>query len=384
MKKTFYRSLSILLIFTFLFMPLINAQELELTAKSALLVVAETGQILYSKEAEQRQAPASITKVMTMYLTMEALDEERISLDDIVTVSTRAWEIGESSMFLNQGDRVSVHQLLQGMSIVSGNDAAISLAEHIAGSVEEFVKMMNAKAQELGLTNSHFANPHGLDADKHYMSAADMALLCTNLYNNYPEVIEYYSQKEFTYAGISQESRNPLLGRVKGVDGIKTGFTDDAGYSVVISGVKNDIRVIAVLLGTESEEIRSTESSEFFDYAYTHFDLDQIVDKNEELGEIPVLQGKENAIAYRAQEDFSLLIKSDESDQIEIYNILLEEIKAPIEAGQVLGSMEVGYNGQKLKVIPLIASKDVPKANIFKIIWQFILGFFQKAIRTIK
>lgn len=383
MKSFFYRGFLLFTLLAFLLTPQVNAAEIELSAQAAFLMVADSGQILYQKNPHKIMAPASITKVMTMYLCMEALSEGRITLDDKVTVSTRAWEIGESSMFLNQGDIVTVDQLLKGLSIVSGNDAAIALAEYISGSVEEFVKEMNKKAEDLGLKDSHFANPHGLDAPKHNMSAYDMAMLCQDLYTNYPQVISYYSQKEFSYGGISQESRNPLLGRVRGVDGIKTGFTDDAGYSVVISGIKDDIRLIAVLLGCEDEDTRSREAANLFDYGYSAFALKQVSDNEEVLGEITVLKGKQNSVPFKSAENFSLLLRNDGEDDLGLTNVTLTEVTGPVNLGQELGHLEVTYNGDLIARVPLVAAQEVAKASIFKILWQTILGLFQKIIRAV-
>lgn len=362
----------------------VKADAMELSAKAALLMVAETGQVLYEKNSKASMAPASITKVMTLYLTMEALEKEQIHKDDIVTVSQRAWEIGESSMFLNHGDQVTVDLLIQGLAVVSGNDAAIALAEHISGSVEDFVAKMNEKALELGMTQSHFQNPHGLDAVNHRMSAEDIAILCSKLYTNYPEVISYYTQESLTYGGIRQDNRNPLLGIIPGVDGIKTGFTDEAGYSIAVSAKKDDLRLIVVILGCESEEIRRVESATLLEYGFTNFQMYIAATEGEVLGQIPVRRGKVDWVDFAAQLNYPIIIENGSESEVTVILVTQTDITAPITQGQEVGHLEISYRNQIQGQVPLVATSEIVKGNIFKIIWQSITEFFNKIVRISK
>jgi len=359
----------------------VQAQGIELTADASLLMVAETGQILFEENSQIPMAPASITKVMTLYLVMEALEQEVIHLDDMVTVSQRAWEIGESSMFLNQGDQVPVDLLIQGLTVVSGNDAAITLAEHVAGSVEDFVVKMNAKAIELGMSASHFQNPHGLDAENHTMTACDIAILCRKLYTNYPQVIPYYTQESLTYGDISQQNRNPLLGIVPGVDGIKTGFTDEAGYSIAVSAKKDDLRLIAVVLGCSSEEVRRIESSTLLEYGFTHFQTYIAAEEGVVQGQIAVRRGKEDSVDFAPKLDYPIIIETGSEKDVSVVIVVEDNVIAPIVQGQEVGYLEISYRGQVHGQVPLVASKEILRANIFKVIWQSISEFFNKIVR---
>ncbi|MCE5195602.1 MAG: D-alanyl-D-alanine carboxypeptidase [Negativicutes bacterium] len=347
--------------------------------KAAILMDQESGQILLEQNANEQLAPASITKVMTMYVAMEALMNSKIALTDVVTVSKEAWEIGESSMFLNVGDKVTVEQLLQGLCVVSGNDAAICLAEHIGGSLSGFVAMMNAQAKELGMTHSHFANPHGLDAKDHYMSAADIAALCSQLYKNHPQAVKYFSQSELTYGDITQANRNPMLGKYPGVDGIKTGFTDNAGYSIAVSSLRNDWRLIAVIMGAESEETRVAEAGNLLDYGFRNFDRYVAGKKGSIVTNVAVRRGRVNSVDLLLAEDAACIIARGDQENVVVTNQIME-ITAPFTQGQALAAMDISYKGVHQKTVDLIAANEVAKANFFKVIWQEIYGFFSGLI----
>ena len=381
MRKLFCGMMTAVIILLSMTQYEVQAQGIDLSADATLLMVAETGQILYENNSQVPMAPASITKVMTLYLVMEALEQEVIHLDDIVTVSQRAWEIGESSMFLNQGDQVSVDLLIQGLTVVSGNDAAITLAEHVAGSVEEFVAKMNSKAQELGMTSSHFQNPHGLDAANHSMTASDIAILCRKLYTNYPQVIPYYTQESLTYGDIRQDNRNPLLGVVPGVDGIKTGFTDEAGYSIAVSAKKDDLRLIAIILGCDSEEIRRIEAASLLEYGFTHFQTYIAAEEGVVQGQIPVRRGKEDFVDFAPKQDYPIIIETGSESDVSVEIVVDENVTAPVTQGQEVGHLEISYRGQVHGLVPLVATKEIVRGNIFKVIWQAISEFFSKIIR---
>ncbi|MGE4061483.1 MAG: D-alanyl-D-alanine carboxypeptidase family protein, partial [Sphingomonadales bacterium] len=239
----------------------------EIQAKQAIMVDYTTGTVLMEKNPDERMAPSSMTKMMTDYVVFDALKKGAMKLDEELTVSERAWKMGGSTMFLKVGDRVKVEDLLKGTIIVSGNDACVALAEGLGGSVEGFSNMMNQMAAQLGMKNSHFVNPHGLSEPEHYSSARDLAILAAHIIREFPEYYPYYSQREFAYGEnlktgdpINQQNRNPTLGVVDGVDGLKTGYTEEGGYGVTVSGKRGDTRLILVVNGLPSTRARAEES----------------------------------------------------------------------------------------------------------------------------
>mgnify|MGYP000861793801 CR=1 FL=1 len=248
-----FRLAPILALLVFLFLPSAGARAFDTSAKAAIIIDYRTGAVLFEKNADERIPPASMSKLMTAYMVFDQLKSGRLKLDDAVLVSERAWKMGGSQMFVEVGERVKVEDLIRGVIIQSGNDACVTLAEAIAGSEEEFARRMNEKAAELGLSGSSFANATGLDAPNHLMTVRDLATLAQRIITDFPEYFKYYSEREFEYAGIKQPNRNPLLqSGVPGVDGMKTGFTDGAGYGLVATAQRDDRRIITVMAGLET------------------------------------------------------------------------------------------------------------------------------------
>ncbi len=358
------------------------AQSLDIKAKSAILIDANTGVVIYDKNSHDKVAPASITKMMTLKLALEAIRDGKISKDDLVTVSKRAWEVGGSTMFLNVGDKVKVSDLLQGIAVASGNDATISIAEHMSGSVEAFAQRMNERAQSLGLKETHFENPHGLDAPNHYMSAHDIAMLARDSINTIPEILQYHSQPSFTYNGINQLNRNPLLGSYPGADGLKTGMTDNAGYSLAGTAKQGDTRLIAVVMGEASEEIRQEEMVKILNHGFKNYETATVLQQGQPAGNpVPVRRGVDNTLEAVTAHPLVATIPKGELAKVEQKAETVTDLTAPIAKGQKVGRVVALYEGKELGAVDLVAAKDIGKAGFFKNLWQSIADFFRGLVR---
>jgi len=324
-------------IFFFPVKALAQKQQINLPAKSAILIDADSGRVLYEDEADEPMPPASITKLMTLFLSFEALNEGRANMDDLVTVSQNAWETGGAQMFLNIGEQVSFRDLLTGIAVVSANDACVSVAEHLAGSVEVFVNRMNEKARELGLENTHYVDPSGL-SNKNKMSARDIAVLSRQLIINFPELRELDTIPSFEHNGISQNNRNPLLNRYPGTDGLKTGYTEEAGYCLAATAVQDDMRLIAVSLGSASPEARLEASKGLLDYGFSNFQKAVLGKEGEVVAMVPVKSGTEREIEAALAADLEAVIPFGESNRIETSATPNEGIEATVKKGEKLGT----------------------------------------------
>ena len=366
----------IIIIFSlFIFTSVVHAEEFASNAKSAVLMEYSTGKILYEKNANERLAPASMTKIMTMLLTMEAIDQNKISMDTEVTVSPNAANMGGSQMFLNANTTIKVSELLKGVSIASANDAAVALAETIGGSEENFVKMMNDKANELGLKNTNFQNPHGLDKEGHFSTANDMAIMARELIKH-EDILKFTSTYE-DYYNKNDGSRtwlvntNKLVRFYKGVDGLKTGFTETAGYCLTATAKKNDIRFITVVMGEESSDVRSKETTELLNYAFNSYKLNTIIDENKELGKIFVEKGNiDNATLITKKAITEVELKT-ENNKNYTYNIKTNNVKAPVKKGDVVGSIEIkDSDGLIVREEELTIKENVDKIGFLKILFK--------------
>ena len=343
----------------------VNAAELTNYAASAVLIEPTTKKIIYELDKDERRPPASMTKLMTMLLIMEALDDGRIHLEDKVIISDNASGMGGSQVFLESGMEIEVKQLLKGIAIASGNDAAVAMAEYIAGTTEEFVNMMNDKVSELGLQNTHFVNVHGLDADGHYSSAYDMSMIATELLN-YPEILSYTSLYE-DYLEKPDGTKtwlvntNKLVRFYSGVDGLKTGYTSTAGYCLTATASKNDIRFISVVMGEDTSEHRSADTTSLLNYGFSTYKLNTILNTDNVVGEINVKKGKQSSVKIVPLENVTDLIKQNEKKDYS-YNINYTNTTAPLLKGDVVGNLEViDNNGELVKVINLTVQEDVYK-----------------------
>ena len=347
------------------------AIDLASNAKSAIIIEPTTGKIIFEKNSNERLEPASMTKIMTLLLTFEAIDNGRVSLDDMVNISKRAEDMGGSQMFLEAGSNIRLEEIIKGVSIASANDGAIALAEFIGGSVENFVDMMNKKVEDLGLSNTHFANPHGLHADNHYSSAYDMAIMASNLISH-EKVLNYTSIYE-DYFNKADGSRtwlvntNKLVRFLEGVDGLKTGYTSEAGYCLTATAKKGNVRYITVVMGEPSSDIRSSETTNMLNYAFNSFKLNTILDKSQELGTIYIDKSKQKTAKIVVKNPVTELISKEKDIPNYTYNLKVEKITVPIKAGTKVGTVEILDNeGLIVREEDVTISYDIEKCNLWE------------------
>lgn len=347
------------------------AIDLASNAKSAIIIEPTTGKIIFDKNSNERLEPASMTKIMTLLLTFEAIDNGRVSLDDTVNISKRAEDMGGSQMFLEAGSNIRLEEIIKGVSIASANDGAIALAEFIGGSVENFVDMMNKKAEDLGLSNTHFANPHGLHADNHYSSAYDMAIMASNLIShekvlNYTSIYEdYFNKPDGSRTWLV--NTNKLVRFLEGVDGLKTGYTSEAGYCLTATAKKGNVRYITVVMGEPSSDIRSSETANMLNYAFNSFKLNTILDKSQELGTIYIDKSKQKTAKIIVKNPVTELISKEKDIPNYTYNLKVEKITAPIKAGTKVGTVEILDNeGLIVREEDVTISYDIEKCNLWE------------------
>ncbi|MGI6525952.1 MAG: D-alanyl-D-alanine carboxypeptidase family protein [Caldicoprobacterales bacterium] len=359
------------------------SSQFDSIAKAAILMEASTGKVLYEKNADEALPPASITKIMTLLLGFEALERGDASWDDMVTISERAWKEEGSIMFLEVDTQVRLEDIMTGISVVSANDGCIALAEHLNGSVEAFVREMNKRAQELGLSNTQYQNPNGLPAQGHYMSARDIATLARELIISHPKILEIESITEFTFNEIKQLNRNPLLGIYPGADGLKTGWTEEAGYCLVGTAKQNGMRLISVVLKTNDEDERLAASRELLDYGYQNFELSEVVKAGDDMGQGEVKNGKELTVPLKADETIKIVIQRDRKEEIKV-NLSMDEemIQAPVESDKKVGKADFLLDGELLASTPISTAQDVEKAGFFEIIWRAIITFFRSLFQV--
>ncbi|MFA5494821.1 MAG: D-alanyl-D-alanine carboxypeptidase family protein [Porticoccaceae bacterium] len=354
----------------------------DIAASAWILMDASTGKILVENNADERLPPASLTKMMTSYVVSREIHDGRISEDDMATVSEYAWRTGgwasgSSVMSLLPKTQAKVIDLMRGVIIQSGNDASIVLAEHIAGSESAFADIMNQLAEQLGLTSTHFTNSTGLPDPEHYSSARDMALLARALIYDYPEHYGIYSEKYFEYDNHRQANRNRLLWRDSSVDGVKTGHTQEAGYCLVASAVRDDMRLIAVVMGTSGEEVRAREAQTLLSYGFRYYETAQIFTEGEVLSEANrVWYGDADYLDLAAPENVYATIPRGSRESLTTDIELEPVLKAPIEKGQQLGMARVRFEDKLLQEIPIVAAEAVPEAGMFSRLWDAIMLFF--------
>ena len=348
----------------------------ELAAKSYVLMDAASGNILVAHNGDERLPPASLTKLMTAYIATVEMKRGQIAEQDLVTVSEKAWRTGGSRMFIDVGKQVSVDDLLHGIIIQSGNDASVALAEHIAGSEEAFSSMMNTTATRLHLDNTHFMNATGLPSEEHYSSAHDMAKLARAIIYEDPEHYAIYAQKEFLWNGIKQPNRNLLLWRDKTVDGLKTGHTDEAGYCLVASAVRDDMRLISVVFGTTSEAARAAETQKLLTYGFRFFETKTFYKKGVELADSKVWKGQEDQVKVGLADDLTLTLPRGQLQKMAATMVLDESVVAPVKKGDRLGVVEVRLGNEVLHTADLVALQDVAEGGFFSRIIDSIRMFF--------
>ncbi len=348
----------------------------QVSARAYLVMDADTGHLIAADREGERFPPASLTKMMTSYIVEYEISKGNISEDDLVLVSENAWRTGGSRMFIQEGTQVKVGDLLRGVIIQSGNDASVALAEHIAGSERAFADLMNQHAGLLGMNNSHFVNATGLPADDHYSSAEDLAKLAKALITRFPEHYAIYAQKYFTYNNIRQPNRNKLLWRDDSVDGIKTGHTDEAGFCLVSSAKRDGMRLISVVMGTDSEEARARESQKLLSYGFRYYRTHQLYEAGQVLKDTKVWAGARDQVRLGLTESLAVTVPRGKTDLLEATLELDKVIKAPVEVGQELGRVRVTMDGETVTSVPLVALEAVQEGGLFKRIWHAIMLFF--------
>ncbi len=348
----------------------------QLAAKSYVLMDAASGNILVESNGNEALPPASLTKLMTAYIATLEIRRGQIKESDMVRISERAWRTGGSRMFIEVGKEVSVDDLLHGIIIQSGNDASVAIAEHVAGSEDAFADMMNSTAERLGLSNSHFMNATGLPDPEHYSSAMDMAKLARAIIYEDQAHYEIYKQKEFFWNGIKQPNRNLLLWRDKTVDGLKTGHTEEAGFCLVASAVRDGMRLIAVVFGTNSEQARAAETQKLLTYGFRFFETQTFYQKGAELTQSQVWKGEQNMVKAGLAEDLTLTVGRGQLQKLKASMTLQSPLIAPIKQGQAIGQVEVKLDDQVLHSAPLIALEEVPEGGFFRRVWDGLRLFF--------
>lgn len=335
------------------------AWGLETPAREAILMDYETGTVLFAKKPDEPMPPASMTKIMTAYMVFERLKDGRLSLDDTFRVSERAWRKGGSKMFVEVGNEVRVEDLLRGVIVQSGNDASIVLAEGIAGTVEAFAEMMNDKARELGLTNSHFENPNGWPNPDHRMSARDLAVLSRHIIQDFPEYYHFFSELEFTWNEIRQFNRNPLLRRNMGVDGLKTGHTQNAGYGLTASAERDGRRLILVVSGLQSAKQRAQEAARLLEWGFREFDNYVLFEAGETVEKAPVWLGAQPRVPLIVEKPLELTLQRTTRENLTVTVSYESPIPAPIREGTRLATLKV--EGPEFETVerPLVAGTDV-------------------------
>jgi len=336
----------------------------KIKAKGYLLIDFNSGRVLAEKKSGQRLEPASLTKMLASYVIAYELANNNIALDDEVRISEKAWRMQGSRMFVEVGKKVSVENLLKGMIIQSGNDATVALAEHIAGSEDAFVSLMNQHAAELGMLDSHFVNSTGLPHKNHYTTPRDLAKLAIAMIRDFPEHYKWYATKKFTFNNITQYNRNKLLWRNNSVDGIKTGHTDAAGYCLVASALRDDMRLISVVLGTRSEEARATESQKLITYGFRFFETHKLYAANAPLTTAHIWKGAQEEISLGLEEDLYLTIPKGQYKNLDAHMNLDARIVAPAKKGQSFGSVNVSLGDEQYAKRELVALTDVEKGGM--------------------
>jgi serine-type D-Ala-D-Ala carboxypeptidase (penicillin-binding protein 5/6) len=338
--------------------------SLQCDAQSAILIDGLTGQILYEQNPNVKIPPASFVKVMTLYVVYDAIRAGQIKMDDMVTVSERAWKMQGSKMFIKVGERVKVEDLMKGVAIASGNDACIALAEHVSGSEEAFIAKMNEKAKRLGLKDSQFKNSHGMPADDQYTTAMDMAILSKRYIEDQPEALALHSTVEFEYNGIRQGNRNTLLQKNIGVDGLKTGHVEESGYHLVATAKRDGQRMIAVVMGCDRVRKRAPEAQKLLEYGFKNFSTVEAVKKGAPFGPVKVKRGKLNEVILTAAEEVRVTVEKGKEKLVSTVPQLPAFVVAPIHKDQVVAKVLVQNEGKIAKEVNLIASLNVEKSLI--------------------
>jgi len=367
---------------------------LQCDAQSGVLMDALSGQVLFEKNPDLRIPPASFGKVLTLYLAYDAIRAGQLKMDDMVTVSEKAWRTQGSKMFIKVGERVKVEELLKGIAISSGNDACIALAEHMTGSEETFVSKMNEKANLIGMKNSQFKNSHGMPAEEQYTTAMDMVILARRYIQDHPEALAFHSTTEYEYNKIRQYNRNTLLQKNIGVDGLKTGHVEEAGFHLLATAKRDGQRMIAVVMGCDRMSKRAQEAQALLEYGFKNFSTVEAVKKGASFGPVKVKRGKESKIALVSAEAGWVTVSKGKENQISITPELPNVVTAPIQKNQIIAKALIQNEGKVLRQVNLIAPLEVQKSYLppwpvivaigFGVFLVLLIGFWRIRMRKTK
>ncbi|MBW6409377.1 D-alanyl-D-alanine carboxypeptidase family protein [Clostridium weizhouense] len=387
-------SFALILIFTVLLVPISSAKAttlkdedksegMNVEAKSALLIEPNTGKVLYEKNPDEKFAPASVTKIMTMLLTMEAIDSGKMQLDDKVTCSENAKKMGGSTMLLDTGEIRTVEELLKGVAIASGNDAAVALAEYIAGNEADFVVLMNKRAQELGMKNTTFKNCNGLPAEGHLSTATDIAIMSRELLKH-PKVLKYTgtymdSISEGRKSPIELVNHNKLVRFFEGCDGLKTGFTSEAKYCISATATRNGVRMLTVIMGAPTYKIRNRDAGILLNHGFSKYEGKKVVSKDEDVEKVPMNKQGDKFFMAKAKDDLTAVIPKGSSAEL-TKKIVIDELKPEYKQGEIVGKCEVYLGEEKVGEIDIYSDRDIKKGNIFDNIKYNIKNLFEKGV----
>jgi D-alanyl-D-alanine carboxypeptidase (penicillin-binding protein 5/6) len=383
-----FKKCTLFLFFSLLFINFqVSAESPEVSTPSAPTIDAaayilqdyHTGKVLAENNADAKLAPASLTKIMTVYVVFTELSNGHLHLEDMVTISEKAWKTSGSRMFVELGNQIKVEDLLKGVIIQSGNDASVALAEHVGGNEETFAEMMNQHAIRLGMANSHFKNSDGLPVEDHYTTARDLAILTTALIKEFPDYYRWFSQKEFTFNKITQQNRNKLLSRDESVDGVKTGFTDDAGYCLVASALREDMRLISVVMGAKSANARANENQTLLNYGFRFYESHRLYQGKTALNEARVWKGASKTISLGLEEDIYVTIPRRQYKDLKAVINVDKKITAPVADGAKLGSVKVTLKDEVVINKDLVALKTVDQGNIFQRLSDSVMMMMEKS-----
>lgn len=357
-----------------------------LTARNFFVMDAHSGAVLAEKDPDERVEPASLVKIMTAYLVFRELKAGKISLDEEVLVSERAWRTGmtgASRMYIEVGTMVTIEDLIRGMIVQSGNDACVALAERIAGTEQAFVDLMNAQARALGMQNTRFQNSHGLPSqEEQYTSARDIVTLAAELIRNFPEYYGYYSERSFTYNDITQHNRNLLLGRDSSVDGVKTGWTRAAGYNLVSSALRDGMRLVSVVMGIQASSgrqgasARATQTLALLNWGFRQFETVPVIDAGRSLAEPRVWKGAKRNVAAGIKDDLYVTIPRGSGNNLRVDLSLEDSIQAPVAAGSHVGRLSVSLGEELIVTRTLLALETVDRGRFFRVLWDSVRGLF--------
>ena len=381
MKKTCFITLASFIMAVFFSNYAYALSEMpQLESKSLILMEPVSGQILYEENADEERIPASVTKLMTLLLTFEAVEQGKCSLDDVVTASEYASSMGGTQIYLAQGEKMTLEELIIAVAVGSANDAAVAIAEYLADSEENFVSLMNEEAEDLGMTNTHFVNPNGLPADNHYTTARDLAILAQEIVNHYPQILNYTSLESYTLRADSKPfvlyNKNKLLWWYEGTDGLKTGWIgEDSGYNVAATAVKDNMRLIAIVLGAEKTYDNFYDSIKLFNWGFENYTYQKLFTHNQEIAVCPLEKGEQTEIKLLTGEDIGVLTSKDNEQELSA-KLTFDDIQAPVKQGEVLGKINIYADGEILSRYDVYAAEDVPALGFLGALKRAVGYFF--------